>query len=166
VQRLGDNLVQVAVSDPTNLHTQDELRLALGMNCRLAVADADALASTINRTYRLSIAVTDAPPEELLVDDAAAAESALDLVNALIGRAVNEGSSDLHIDPQARDVLVRFRIDGVMRDDAPIDKRSQNALAARIKDVRRLYRRRTRRCARGRSADQARRADRAAPAAA
>ena len=30
-------------------------------------------------------------------------------------------------------MLVRFRIDGVMRDDAPIDKRSQNALAARIK---------------------------------
>ena len=133
VQRLGDNLVQVAVADPTNLHTQDELRLALGMNCRLAVADADALASTINRTYRLTLSVTDAPPEELFLDDAAAAENALDLVNTLIGRAVNQGSSDLHIDPQARDVLVRFRVDGVMRDDAPIDKRSQNALAARIK---------------------------------
>ena len=133
MQRLGDDLVQVAVADPTNLQTQDELRLALGMNCRLAVADADALASTIDRTYRLTLSVTDAPPEELFLDDAAAAESALDMVNTLIGRAVNQGSSDLHIDPQARDVLVRFRVDGVMRDDAPIDKRSQNALAARIK---------------------------------
>ena len=113
MRRLGDDLVQVAVADPTNLHTQDELRLALGVNCRLAVADADALASTINRTYRMTISVTDAPPEELFIDDAAAAESALDLVNALIGRAVNEGASDLHIDPQARDVLVRFRVDGV-----------------------------------------------------
>src|SRR3954470_15286148 len=35
VRRLGDDLVQVAVADPTNLHTQDELRLALGLNCRL-----------------------------------------------------------------------------------------------------------------------------------
>ncbi len=133
VRRLSDNLVQVAVSDPTNLQTLDELRLALGVNCSLAVADADALASTINRTYRMTIAVTDAPPEDLFVDDAADAESALDLMNALIGRAVNEGASDLHIDPQARDVLVRFRVDGVMRNDAPIDKRSQNALAARVK---------------------------------
>ena len=62
VRRLSDNLVQVAVSDPTNLQTLDELRLALGVNCSLAVADADALASTINRTYRMTIAVTDAPP--------------------------------------------------------------------------------------------------------
>ena len=95
MRRLGDDLVQVAVADPTNLHTQDELRLALGLNCRLAVADSDALASTINRTYRMTVSVTDAPPEDLFIDDAAAAESALDLVNALIGRAVNEGASDL-----------------------------------------------------------------------
>jgi type IV pilus assembly protein PilB len=133
VRMLGDNLVQVVIADPSNLQTTDELRLALGVNCSLAVADAHAIEATIARTYRLSVAVTDAPPEQELFDDAAAAESALDLVNALIGRAINVGASDVHIDPQARDVLVRFRIDGVMRDDAPVDKRSQNALAARVK---------------------------------
>jgi type IV pilus assembly protein PilB len=133
VRMLGDNLVQVVIADPSNLQTTDELRLALGVNCSLAVADAHAIEATIARTYRLSVAVTDAPPEQELFDDAAAAESALDLVNALIGRAINAGASDVHIDPQARDVLVRFRIDGVMRDDAPVDKRSQNALAARVK---------------------------------
>jgi type IV pilus assembly protein PilB len=133
VRMLGDNLVQVVIADPSNLQTTDELRLALGVNCSLAVADAHAIEATIARTYRLSVAVTDAPPEQEFFDDAAAAESALDLVNALIGRAINAGASDVHIDPQARDVLVRFRIDGVMRDDAPVDKRSQNALAARVK---------------------------------
>jgi type II secretory ATPase GspE/PulE/Tfp pilus assembly ATPase PilB-like protein len=128
-----DNNVQVAVADPTNLNTTDELRLALGVNCTLAVAAADALASTIQRTYRLTIAVTDRAPELDEVDDESMADGALDLVNDLIGRAVNAGASDIHLNPQPRDVMVRFRVDGVLRDQTPIDKRLQNAAAARVK---------------------------------
>jgi type II secretory ATPase GspE/PulE/Tfp pilus assembly ATPase PilB-like protein len=134
VRFLDDNHVQVAVADPTNLNTTDELRLALGVNCTLAVAASDALATTIQRNYRLTISVSDRAPEEgYEVDDESVAEGALDLVNDLIGRAVNSGASDIHLNPQPRDVLVRFRIDGVLRDDAPIDKRLQNAAAARVK---------------------------------
>ena len=131
---LSDDAVQVCVADPTNLNTQDEVRLALGRSCTLAVSDAAALATTIGRTYRLTSAVSDiAPDEPEELDEQDAAEGALDLVNTLIARAVNEGASDVHLDPQPRDVLVRFRIDGVMRDDKPVDKRLQAALAARIK---------------------------------
>jgi type IV pilus assembly protein PilB len=133
VRYLDDNHVQVAVADPTNLHTTDELRLALGLRCTLAVAAADALAATIQRTYRLTIAVTDRAPEVKEVDDESMAEGALDLVNDLIGRAVNVAASDIHLNPQPRDVLVRFRVDGVLRDEPPIEKRLQNATAARVK---------------------------------
>ncbi len=130
---LSDNHVQVAVADPTNLNTTDELRLALGVNCTLAVAASDALASTIQRNYRLTIAVSDKAPEIDVVDDESMADGALDLVNDLIGRAVNAGASDIHLNPQPRDVMVRFRVDGVLRDERPIDKRLQNATAARVK---------------------------------
>ena len=133
VRFLGEGHVQVAVADPTNLNTTDELRLALGVNCTLAVAAADAIASTIQRNYRLTVSVTDKAPEFEEVDDATMADGALDLVNDLIGRAVNAGASDIHLNPQPRDVLVRFRVDGVLRDQAPIDKRLQNATAARVK---------------------------------
>jgi type II secretory ATPase GspE/PulE/Tfp pilus assembly ATPase PilB-like protein len=133
VRFLDENNLQVAVADPTNLNTTDELRLALGVNCTLAVAAADALASTISRNYRLSVAVSDKAPEFDQVDDETMADGALDLVNDLIGRAVNAGASDIHLNPQPRDVLVRFRVDGVLRDQAPIDKRLQNATAARVK---------------------------------
>jgi type IV pilus assembly protein PilB len=128
----GDN-VQVAVADPGNLQTTDELRLALGRNCTFAVADAAALEATIARTYRLTIAVTDVAPDAAQLNDESLAEGTLDLVNALIGRAVNARASDVHLNPQPRDVLVRFRIDGVLRDDAPIDKRLESAVAARVK---------------------------------
>ena len=133
VRFLDDNLVQVAIADPANLHTTDELRLALGVNSSLAVADPAALATTIARTYRLTIAVTDAPPDDFPVDDESIADGALDLVNALIGKAVNERASDVHIDPQDRALLVRLRIDGVMRENDPIDKRLQAAVSARVK---------------------------------
>ncbi|HVC87742.1 MAG TPA: ATPase, T2SS/T4P/T4SS family [Gaiellaceae bacterium] len=133
VRYLGNDLVQVAVADPTDLNTTDELRLALGLNCSVAVADAAALEATIARTYRVVISVTEVGPDEPEPDDESVAEGALDLVNALIGRAVNRGASDVHLNPQPRDVLVRFRIDGVLRDDAPLDKRLQTAVAARVK---------------------------------
>jgi type II secretory ATPase GspE/PulE/Tfp pilus assembly ATPase PilB-like protein len=133
IRFLDDNHVQVAVADPTNLNTTDELRLALGVNCTLAVAAADALASTVQRNYRLTVAVSDKAPELEEVDDASMADGALDLVNDLIGRAVNARASDIHLNPQPHDVMVRFRIDGVLRDQASIDKRLQNALAARVK---------------------------------
>jgi type II secretory ATPase GspE/PulE/Tfp pilus assembly ATPase PilB-like protein len=133
IRFLDDNNVQVAVADPTNLNTTDELRLALGVNCTLAVAAADALASTVQRNYRLTVAVSDKAPEFEEVDDPSMADGALDLVNDLIGRAVNARASDIHLNPQPHDVMVRFRVDGVLRDQEPIDKRLQNALAARVK---------------------------------
>ncbi|MFL5961591.1 MAG: GspE/PulE family protein [Gaiellaceae bacterium] len=133
VRFLDDDNVQVALADPSDLHTTDELRLALGLNCTVAVAAADALASTIRRTYRLTVAVSDVSPDFPEEDDDSMADGALELVNDLIGRAVNRGASDIHLNPQPHDVLVRFRVDGVLRDEAPIDKRLQNALAARVK---------------------------------
>jgi type II secretory ATPase GspE/PulE/Tfp pilus assembly ATPase PilB-like protein len=133
VRFVDDGIVQVAVADPTNLHTLDEVRLAIGPNCRLAVADAHALAATIGRTYRLTIAVTDVAPEDDDEVDADATEGVIDLVNGLIGRAVNQRASDIHINPQPREVIVRFRIDGVLRDTERIERRLHAAVAARLK---------------------------------
>jgi type IV pilus assembly protein PilB len=133
VRFLGDNLVQVVVADPANLNTTDELRLALGLNCSIAVADPAALEATIARTYHVTVSVSDVGPDEPEFDDPTVAEGALDLVNALIGRGVNARASDIHLNPQVRDVLVRFRVDGVLRDDSPIEKRLQQAVAARVK---------------------------------
>jgi type IV pilus assembly protein PilB len=133
VRFLEDGIVQVAVADPTNLHTLDEVRLAVGPNCRLAVADAHALAATISRTYRLTIAVSDVAPEADDDLDENASEGVIDLVNGLIGRAVNQRASDIHVNPQPREVNVRFRIDGVLRDTEQIERRLHAAVAARLK---------------------------------
>jgi type II secretory ATPase GspE/PulE/Tfp pilus assembly ATPase PilB-like protein len=136
VRYLDGRVVEVAVADPTDLQVADEVRLAIGVGCRLAVADAKALLATIHRTYRLNLSVTEESDEDQFFLDApldAEGAATIDLVNALLSRAVNDGASDIHLDPQAREVIVRERIDGVLRAMEPLDKRMQNAVCSRLK---------------------------------
>jgi len=55
------------------------------------------------------------------------------LVNSLLFRAVKEKASDIHIEPYEKDMMVRFRIDGVLFDIFKPPKKLQNAITSRIK---------------------------------
>jgi len=135
VRYLSEDVVQVAVGDPTNLRTSDDLRLALGIGASLAVADATALHATLARTYRTSSNVTEDVPELNAQDLALEAEQAgtIDLVNAMLGRAIAHGASDIHLDPQPGELIVRERIDGVLRRTESVTRAMQTAVAARLK---------------------------------
>jgi len=138
---VADDIVLVAVADPTNVVASDDLRLALGLNVRLAVASGPDLATAIDRSYRASLHVEAA--EEDLDEDASALEDirggaatsapAINLVNSLISRAIDEQASDLHFEPQAKQMVVRARIDGVMRQLTTISKTLQPAVTSRLK---------------------------------
>jgi type IV pilus assembly protein PilB len=58
---------------------------------------------------------------------------AVRLVSGIIAAAANKGASDIHIEPQAGDVAVRIRVDGVLRDLQRIPRPLQNQLVSRIK---------------------------------
>jgi type IV pilus assembly protein PilB len=136
VRYLDSGTVEVAVADPTNLRVADEVRLAIGVGCRLAVADAAAIEQTIARTYRQTLSISDerdAVDEDLDLASAAEGTPTIDMVNALLGRAVGNGASDIHLDPTPREVIVRERIDGVLREVETIEKRLQQAVCARLK---------------------------------
>jgi type IV pilus assembly protein PilB len=138
VRFLAPDLVQVALADPTNLATADDLRLALGVNIQLAVAEASALEGTIDRTYRVHIEIkheNNAEEASRLHDvrDAEGTETASDLANSLLSRAIAEGASDIHFDPQERELIVRARIDGVLRRMAEVPKALEAPLTGRLK---------------------------------
>ena len=138
VRFLADDLVQVAVADPTNIRTADDLRLALGLNIQLAVADASALAGTIERTYRVHIEVKqDGEPEDVKrlqnVLDSEGTATTIDLVNSILSRAIAEGASDIHFDPQELELIVRARIDGVLRRMAEVPKKLEPGAIGRLK---------------------------------
>jgi type II secretory ATPase GspE/PulE/Tfp pilus assembly ATPase PilB-like protein len=58
---------------------------------------------------------------------------AVQLVAGIIKAAVEKGASDIHIEPQQGETVVRFRIDGILRDFHPIPRVLQNQAASRVK---------------------------------
>ena len=134
----SEKTVLVAVSDPTNVAASDDLRLALGLNVRLAVAAAPDLFDAIAREHRprLGAEVESGGDDELGAEDirgSATSAPAISLVNSLIAQAIDEGASDLHFEPQAKEMVVRIRVDGVTRHLATVAKEMQPAVTSRLK---------------------------------
>src|SRR4051794_165676 len=137
---LDEDLVQVAVADPTNLVTTDDLRLALGVGFRVAVANAPVLEEAIARAYQVRIEVAheeDEAADVVQLHDVLAERDgeapAIDLVNTILSRAISEGASDVHFDAQHQETIVRARIDGVLRRLTEIPKTMEGAVLGRLK---------------------------------
>ena len=78
----------------------------------------------------------DMPEEERLVEQEEITDKdspIVRLVNQILGNAVAQKASDVHIDPQETKILVRYRIDGILRIDRTLPKHMQSMLIARIK---------------------------------
>jgi type IV pilus assembly protein PilB len=134
-----DGALLIAVADPTNLMAHDDLRMALGTDTRIVVADATELDSAIVKAYHLppdavetfSGAAHDPSVQDLQVS--ADAAPAIKLVNELIGRALKERASDIHFAPSADHLVVRVRVDGVTHELTTIPNSLQAPVIARLK---------------------------------
>jgi type IV pilus assembly protein PilB len=142
VRFVDDDTVLVAVGDPTNLLASDDLRLALGLNLELAVVEMDALEVALAHAYRRQIEIVpfaeelvemEMPAIEDVTGEAAASAPAIKLVNSIIGLAVDQNASDVHFEPQEREVIVRARVDGVMRQLTTLSKGMQSVVMSRLK---------------------------------
>jgi type IV pilus assembly protein PilB len=134
----------VAMADPTNVLAVDDIQIATGFDCRVAVAAEEDIEALIGRLNTLQSAVSEAVTEgeaeedgELaaVADMEVSAEDApvIKLVYSILGQAVGEGASDVHFEPGEAEMRVRFRIDGVLREAAHVPKRMINAVVSRIK---------------------------------
>ncbi len=134
----------VAMADPTNVLAVDDIQIATGLDCRVAVAAEEDIESLIGRLNTLQSSVSEAAlereaevEEELaeVSDMQVSAEDApvIKLVYSILGQAVGEGASDVHFEPEEDEMRVRFRIDGVLREAAHVPKRMVNAVVSRIK---------------------------------
>jgi type IV pilus assembly protein PilB len=145
VRFLAEDSALVAVADPTDVVSSDDLKLALGLNVRLAVAEVGDLERTLTRIYRTEVDVEDAlptdaealgeeeEPEEDIKESAATSAPAIKLVNSVLSRAIEDDASDIHFEPEAKHLVVRARIDGVTRKLTTIPKQMQAAVISRLK---------------------------------
>jgi type IV pilus assembly protein PilB len=132
----------VAMVDPSNVLALDDMKLLTGHELRPVVASPDDIAALISRMSRLDDAVAEAVQEDEddldsagVTDIRESAEDApvIKLVNSIIAQAVEEGASDLHFEPDGKDMRVRFRIDGVLSETTTIPRRMVAGVVSRVK---------------------------------
>jgi type IV pilus assembly protein PilB len=143
VGHIDKDTLLLAVADPANVLAVDDIQMATGLNCRVAVAAQADIDALIGRLDNLSSAVDEAigEAEDGETDDSAAtdlrasAEDApvIKLVFSILGQAANEGASDIHFEPGEDDLRVRFRVDGVLREAAHVPKKMISGVVSRLK---------------------------------
>ncbi len=135
----------VAMSDPSNLYALEDLRIISGYQITPVVAAADEIRNLQAKIFATGEQITKILEEaagEGAEDDAEldlGIEAGPDerpivrLVSSVLHHAVGDGASDIHIEPQASEVIVRFRVDGVLREVMSIPSKLQHSVSARFK---------------------------------
>lgn len=153
--KLDNDLLTLAMADPLDFYTIDNLKLTLGIKIEVFLSIENDIVETIESWYgrrgsAMERIVGDMGEEEyeLLsssdsedvehLKDMASEAPVIKLVNLIVGKAVEIEASDIHIEPFENDLKVRYRIDGVLHDmEAPPEK-LQNAIISRIKIMARI----------------------------
>jgi type IV pilus assembly protein PilB len=151
---LEDESLLVAVSDPMAVEVLDKLRFILNRDIKVAIAPVDAIQTSINRHYGQSetesvdsmlqeftetaIDFTETEAAEAMVADDDESAPVIRLVNLVMSEAVSMRASDIHVEPFADRVRIRYRIDGelIERDSPP--RRLLGAIVSRIKIMARM----------------------------
>lgn len=151
ISRAGTSLI-VAMSDPTNLNAIDAVRFLTNYTVEPVVASENAILAAIDRMF--TVQAQGVNIEDLLVDIddgveysteedddantmdlAKASEDApiVKLCNAILLNAIKVRASDIHIEPYEKKLRVRYRIDGVLREEMSPPIKMKNAISSRIK---------------------------------
>ncbi len=138
-------ILTIAVSDPFNSTIAEDIQALTGFRVKTVVSTSMRIQDAINRVYERSTAqiVGDIEGEfaedldlEGPIDILEATEDdapVIKFVNSLLFRAVKEKASDIHIEPFEKELVVRFRIDGVLYDIIRQPKRAHAAISSRVK---------------------------------
>jgi general secretion pathway protein E len=146
--RSAPRRVTVAVADPTAVDVIDAVAVLLDEAVDPVVASSAKIVDHINKTYsrlrgshELEEGVKKDDDEdaefqsEELVDMLDANDEApiIRWVNSLMFQAAKERASDIHIEPGEKDVVVRYRVDGALREAKRAPKKFQASITARVK---------------------------------
>ena len=144
-----DDQLYIISSNPFEIKPIEELRMFLQQPLPIAVSTKSLIIDSINRYYPLEgtkemideLGEEDELKESLTFEDLkeedilgmAQEAPIIKLVNQILYQAVKRNASDIHIEPFDKEILVRYRIDGIMQQILNPPKRIQNALISRIK---------------------------------
>ncbi len=144
---VADGEVVAGIADLSGLAALDDLRVLYGKPVRVALVPADVLDAATNAAYDRA-----SQSAHSVLADADAVEDASDLnledaellddpnqapiirfVNAMLAQAIKERASDIHVEPYEKDLVVRYRIDGVLHESLRPSVKFKNTIVARVK---------------------------------
>lgn len=138
------NTLTLAMADPLNIIAIDEIKYQTGCDIKRAVSKSTEIKQAIDQYYSVADSLHDIIGSKRAEETASDAPVALlaheeaespiiKLVNLIISKAVNEGASDVHIEPEETSLRIRYRVNGSMREEAAPPKAMQNEIISRIK---------------------------------
>lgn len=132
----------LAMQDPDDIQAINFLRKQLGTGIKVHIATSTTITAALDQ-YRGNISSeltkvisTDnaaTQEEEITEEDVAEDSPIAQTVNLLIEYAVKANASDIHIEPRENYVLIRYRVDGILREANKLPKKVLGALVSRIK---------------------------------
>ena len=146
--------IYLAMADPLNFYAIEEVRKAVRKRVVPMVAQAAQVERSIQVLYgnegaakaieemkreaaasgeTSSATQSNAFVSNQLGDDSANSAPTIRLVNSIIERAITERASDVHLEPHETQMLVRMRVDGIMRDVLTVPKDLQSSVISRLK---------------------------------
>lgn len=140
----ADGVVYVAMEDPDDIQAINFLQKQLGKPIRVHIAPESTIQTAIDQyggTTNVSTELAKVIPvedkemldEEVNEEDVAEDSPIAQTVNLIINYGVKTRASDIHIEPRENAVIVRYRVDGVLREANKLPRRVLNALVSRIK---------------------------------
>ncbi len=150
----GDEALAVVVNDPYDHLVLETFRqLFPGRRIELVLAREEKIAAWIKAGFFSAESAGEGSEADDLADmeavvglgddadhmrDLASEAPIIKLVNQFLTKAVEEGASDIHIEPLAENLQVRFRVDGVLREHATPPKNIQSSIISRVKIMARM----------------------------
>lgn len=138
-----DGVKLVAMEDPDDIQALNFLHKQLGQNIRIYITPASLLAAALDQyrgdnigseiTEVISGGDDNEETEEVQESDLAEDSPIAQSVNLIIEYGIKAGASDIHIEPREDYVLIRYRIDGLLREANKLPRKTLGALVSRIK---------------------------------
>lgn len=129
----------LAMTDPTDLQTAEFIRRKTGLEPRIHITTFSDLKDALHR-YRVDLEeemkiIQEKEDEDDTGDLKKAAEELpiINIVGSILEHAVYEGASDIHIEPNEKELAIRYRIDGILKLVMNLPKNFQSGIVARIK---------------------------------
>lgn len=139
------NRVQVAIADPLAVEALDDISVLLRDSVEPVLASPSRIIDHINKVYGRLREGAELEEQEKGEDEYGDDEELVDIldltdeapiirwVNSLLFQAVKERASDIHIEPGEKEVLVRYRVDGVLRQHKRAHRNYLPSIIARVK---------------------------------